>query len=582
MQSTDMEQDLRCGIDADDIPSWMKLEGYSTLRRGYLLPDETPRGMYWRLSTQAADILGKPNLAHEFFDIFWNNWLCPSSPVCSNFGTDRGLAISCYSSSIPDSVDGIFKSVHETAMLSKHGGGLGHYWGNVRGRGVDITGNGQSEGIIPWLKIEDTVISSVSQGGVRRGSSAQYLPVSHPDIEEFLDVRRQTGDESRRCRAVGFHHAVIFDDAFMQRVLDGDSEARRIWSKFLKTRWEMGEPYAMFGDNANRQLPPTYTDKGLKVTTSNLCSEIMLHTDDNHTFVCCLSSMNLTRYDEWKDTNAVQLAIWFLDAVMEEFIQKASQIEGFEKAVRFAEASRALGLGALGWHTLLQSKLIPFESFGAMQLNNEIWRHIQFEATIATKELACEYGEPEWCKGHGVRNTHLTAVAPTLSNSIISGGVSEGIQPNPANVYAQKTAKGTFLRRNAQLEALLESKGKNTDDTWRKINADRGSVKRLNFLTDEEKAVFLTAREINQFALVRQAAQRQKYIDQGQSLNLFFSTPPEDADEEIRNAVAKYVHDVHIEAWQTGLKALYYMRTESPLRGDAVFREESECLACEA
>lgn len=467
-------------------------------------------------------------------------------------------------------------------MLSKHGGGLGHYWGEVRGRGVDISGNGTSEGVVPWLKIGDTVISSVSQGGVRRGSEANYLPVSHPDIDEFLDIRRQTGDESRRCRSTGFHHAVVFDDEFMQRVKDGDDEARRIWSKFLKTRWEMGEPYAMFGDNANNQAPQMYKDRGFKITTSNLCNEIYLYTDDDHTFVCCLSSMNLARYDEWKGTDAVQLAIWFLDAVMEAFIQQASSIEGFERAVRFAKASRALGLGALGWHTLLQSKMVPFESFGAMQLNNEIWRHINAEATIATKDLALAYGEPEWCEGYGVRNTHLTAVAPTLSNSIISGGVSEGVQPIVANVYANKTAKGTFLRRNPALEVLLESKGQNTDEVWRKINADRGSVKSLSFLTEEEKAVFMTAREINQFALVRQAAQRQKYIDQGQSLNLFFSTPPEDADAETRQQIAKYVHEVHMEAWETGLKGLYYMRTESPLKGDAVFKQESDCLACEA
>ena len=582
MTSTNLETAYKRGLKSKEVPQWMTLEGFQTLSRGYLLEDESPRGMYRRLSKAAATILARPSLEDRFFDAFWNNWICPASPVCSNFGSSRGLPISCFSSTIPDSVDGIFKTVHETAMLSKHGGGMGHYWGEVRGRGETIKGNGESEGIVPWLKIEDTVISSVSQGGVRRGSSAQYLDVGHPDIDEFIDIRRQTGDESRRCRSVGFHHAVVFDDAFMQRVEDGDEEARRVWSKFLKTRWEMGEPYAMFGDNANNQAPQIYKDKDLRITTSNLCNEIYLYTDDEHTFVCCLSSMNLARYDEWKDTDAVQLAIWFLDAVMEDFIQQASEIEGFERSVRFARASRALGLGALGWHTLLQSKMIPFESFGAMQLNNEIWRHIRSEADQASRDLADAYGEPEWCEGYGVRNTHLLAVAPTLSNSIISGGVSEGVQPIVANVYANKTAKGTFLRRNAQLEALLESKGKNDDDTWRKINADRGSVKNLSFLSDEEKAVFMTAREINQFALVRQAAQRQKYIDQGQSLNLFFSTPPEDADSETRNAVARYVHDVHMEAWKTGLKGLYYMRTESPLKGDAVFASESDCLACEA
>lgn len=583
MTSTNLDALYKKGQKSGEIPKWMTSEGFKTLSRGYLLPEETPKGMYQRLAITAANTLDLGKDGEErFFQAFWKNWICPASPVCSNFGSTRGLPISCFSSTIPDSVDGIFKTIHETAMLSKFGGGMGHYWGEVRGRGKEIKGNGESEGIIPWLKIEDTVISSVSQGGVRRGSSAQYLDISHPDIDEFIDVRRQTGDESRRCRSVGFHHAVVFDNEFMQQVEDGDKEARRLWSKFLKTRWEMGEPYAMFGDNANDQVPQMYKDKNLRITTSNLCNEIYLYTDDDHTFVCCLSSMNLARYDEWKDTDAVQTAIWFLDAVMEDFIQQASNIEGFERAVRFAKASRALGLGALGWHTLLQSKMIPFESFDAMQLNNDIWRHIKSEATSATQDLANRYGEPEWCKGYGVRNTHLTAVAPTLSNSIISGGVSEGIQPIVANVYANKTAKGTFLRRNPQLEFLLEEKGHNNDTTWRKINADRGSVKGLAFLTDEEKDVFLTAREISQFALVRQAAQRQKYIDQGQSLNLFFSTPPEDADSETRSLIARYIHDVHMEAWRLGLKGLYYMRTESPLKGDAVFMQESDCLSCEA
>ena len=564
-----------------EAPYWQTEEAMLTLSRGYLLEGETPRGMYTRLAKAAASQLGKPELESQFFEILWNNWLCPSSPVCSNFGTDRGLPISCYGSTIPDSIDGIFNTLHETAMLSKNGGGIGHYWGDVRGRGKHIKGNGTSEGIVPWLRIEDTTISSVSQGGVRRGSSAQYLDVEHPDIEEFIDVRRQTGDETRRCRSIGFHHAVICGNDFMQGVDEGGVYERSVWSKLLKTRWEMGEPYLMFRDNANADLPRMYRDRGMAVKTSQLCSEIFLYTDIDHTFVCCLSSMNLARFDEWKNTNAVQLATMFLDAVMQEFIDKSEGMPGLDKATRFAEKSRALGLGALGWHSLLQSKSIPFESFQAMTLNAEVWRHIDSESLKASQALAEEYGEPEWCKGYGVRNTHRLAVAPTLSNSIISGGLSEGIQPIVANVFANKTAKGTFLRRNPILEKVIAERAEDPGKVWRQINSDRGSVRDVDCLSDHEKKVFLTAREINQYSLVRQAGQRQKFIDQGQSLNLFFSTPPE-GDEQAALEVGRYVHGVHMEAWRMGLKSLYYMRTESPLRGDQVFREESDCASCEA
>lgn len=561
---------------------WMTHESYDTLSKGYLLEGETPRGMYERLAHAAASKLGRPDLYPRFFDLMWDNWLCPASPVCSNFGTDRGLPISCFSSHLDDSVDGIFMGNYETAMLSKNGGGLGHYWGDVRGRGVPIKGNGFSEGIVPWLKLEDTVISSVSQGGVRRGASANYLPAYHPDIDEFIEIRRQTGDESRRCRSIGFHHGVTFTDDFMEGVRSGKASERDLWSRFLKARWETGEPYAFFHDNANNQAPQMYKDRGLEIKTSNLCNEIYLHTDPDHTFVCCLSSMNLARYDEWKDTDAVELAIYFLDAVMQEFIDKASHMPGFEKAVRFAEKSRALGLGALGWHSLLQKRMIPFESFAAMALNNEVFRIIDKKSLAASQQLAIEYGEPEWCQGYGVRNSHRCAIAPTLSNSIISGGLSEGIQPIVSNVYAQKTAKGTYLRRNTMLETLLDSKGKNNIDVWNQINADRGSVRTLDFLSQDEKEVFYTAREISQFALVRQAAQRQKYIDQGQSLNLFFFAPQDITDVETRQKLAKYVHEVHFEAWQSGLKGLYYLRTESALRGDNIYYEESNCKACEA
>lgn len=566
--------------ESGEAPEWSTEESIFTLYKGYLLENETPKGMYKRLAKAASERLKRPDLETKFFDLFWNNWLCPSSPVCSNFGSSRGLPISCYASNVDDDLSSIFKGFHETAMLSKNGGGCGKYWGHLRSRGEKIKSNGTSDGIVGWLKIEDQVISGVSQGSTRRGACANYLPVRHGDIEEFLNIRRQTGDESRKCRSIGFHHAVCIDDDFMQSVKLGGEKERQLWSDILKTRWETGEPYLMFSDNANNQAPQMYKDKGLKIETSNLCSEIFLHNDKDHTFVCCLSSMNLFRFDEWKNTDAVELAIYFLDAVMEEFIEKASKIEGLEKAVRFAVKSRALGLGALGWHTLLQSKGIPFDSFEAMWLNNEVFKLIDTQSRSASEKLALDYGEPEWCVGYGVRNTHLTAIAPTLSNSIISGGVSEGIQPVVSNIYAQKTAKGTFLRKNPILEDLLTEKNKNHIDTWNIINSNKGSVKSLDFLSTEEKELFLTAREINQFSIVRQAGQRQKYIQQGQSVNLFF-TSLENQDSETKKKLAKYVHEVHFEAWELGLKSLYYLKTESALKGDSIYHTDGECKSCE-
>lgn len=550
-------------------PEWMTDEGLKTLQSGYLLEGETPLDMYTRVASAAAGRLNRPELVSPFFDIIWKGWLCLATPVAANMGTERGLPISCYSSRFGDSVDSIFQKQHELAMLSKNGGGAGVYFGHIRGRGASIAGNGFSEGIVPWAKCVDTATIAVSQGSTRRGATVIYLPVDHPDIEEFLQIRRPTGDVNRRC--LNIHHGVTITDDFMERAISGEPKARALWAEMLKTRFETGEPYMLFVDNVNRQNPPTYKERGMLVETSNLCNEIMLYTDLDHTLVCCLSSMNLLRWHEWKDTNAVQLAIWLLDGVMEEFIAKAQQMPGFEAAVRFARKSRALGLGVLGWHTLLQAEGIPFESFQAMALNAEVFRHIREQAEIATKDLADAYGEPEWCKGFGRRNTHLMAVAPTTSNSSIAGGVSAGIEPIIANCYSFKSAKGTFIRKNPILEQLLASRGLNTVETWKSINDNGGSVQHLEGLTPEEKQVFLTAREISQFAIVRQAAQRQQWIDQGQSLNLFFGI----------NSDPKYIHEVHLEAWKSGLKGLYYCRAESVLKGDFATRSRDECKSCE-
>jgi ribonucleoside-diphosphate reductase alpha chain len=562
-----------------EAPSWMTNEGFQTLSEGYLLPNETPRQMYLRVSFTAASRLNKPDLASKFYDLIWKNWLCLASPVASNMGTDN-LPISCYSSSVPDSTSGIFKHYHEIAMLSKFGGGTGSYWGRVRGRGTPISKGGFSEGVASWLPGLQNVTQTVSQN-YRRGAVAAYLDIEHLDSGEFIDIRRNTGDISRKCLSKSFHHGVCVSDDFMQSLKDGNVGNRKTWEHLLKVRVETGEPYIMWKDTANRNAPQIYKDKNLKIETSNLCSEIFLHTDTDHTFVCCLSSMNLARWDEWKDTDAVYLAIWFLDAVMEDFIVKAKKLEGLEKAVRFAEKSRALGLGALGWHTLLQMKMLPFDSFQSMSLNNQVFQHIRLESERATKDLAAEYGEPEWCKGYGVRNTHLGALAPTVSNALISGGLSEGAGLITANIYSQKSAKGTFVIKNNILKKLLVEKNQDTNEIWNQINQDRGSVKNLKCLSAEEKEIFLTARETNQFAVVRQAGQRQKYIDQGQSTNLYFPMPDNIVDEDEKKKLAKYIHNVHMEAWELGLKSLYYMKTESILKGEAIFKENSDCKACE-
>lgn len=554
--------------------------GLKTLKNGYLLEGETVYDMYRRVARAASSNLNRQDLEERFYDAMVKNWLCPATPVAANLGTNRGLPISCFGIDTPDSVDGIFRTVHEMAMLSKHGGGVGIGMSRVRGRGSKIKSgsNGFSEGVVPWAKVFDSATIATSQGNVRRGASSLNLSVDHVDIEEFLRIRRQVGDVNRQC--LNLNHCVVVSDSFMRRVESGDKDARRIWIEILKTRLETGEPYIMFEDNVNKSNPQCYVDRGLRVSMTNICSEITLHTDEEHSFVCCLSSLNLARWDEWKDTDLPELAVYFLDGVMSEFISKAKSIPGFERSVRFAEKSRPIGIGVLGWHTLLQSKMIPFDSFEAMLLNALVFKTIREKAEKATAEMAKTYGEPEWCLGSGRRHTHLIAIAPTRSNSIISGEVSYGIEPIPANAYTDKTAKGVFLVKNPSLASLLASKSKDVPEVWKSIVVNNGSVQHLDFLSEHEKKVFLTAREINQMAIVRQAAQRQRFIDQSQSLNLFFSA----------NVDPAWFNHVHMEAWRMGVKTLYYCRSSSVLKADVATREakdnakpaKDECSACEA
>lgn len=557
-----------------EAPEWLTSDAFQMLNGGYLWNDETPRGMYQRVAKSVANYLKKPELESRFFDIMWRNWLCPSTPVLSNAGTTRGLPISCFSSYMPDDTYEILETLQEVAMLSKYGGGTAIHVNDVRPKGAVISKGGHSDGVVPFLKMADSVILGISQGSTRRGACAAYIDIEHGDFDEFLQSRRPTGDINRQC--LNLHHGVCVSNAFIDKVKLGDAEARRRWKELIKSRVETGEPYIFFTDNANDQAPDVLKETGIKLKGSNLCSEIFLPTDKDHSFVCCLSSLNLARWDEWKDTDTIQLSVWFLDGIMEEFIQKASELRGFERALRFAKKSRALGLGVLGLHSYLQKNMIAFDSLQAYLANKVIFKNIRSEAELATAALAKEYGEPEWCRGHNRRNATLLAVAPTVSNSLIASNVSQGIEPWIANAFAQKSAKGTFVRKNPELSKLLSKLDKNNDEVWGSILKNDGSVQHLEFLSDLEKEVFYTARELNQFAIVKLAADRQQFIDQGQSVNIFFPA----------NSDPKYINQVHLEAATSGLKSLYYLRSTSVLKAEqntnAVYKRElTECSWCE-
>ena len=556
-----------------DYPEWMNEVSLATISKGYLLPDETPKKAYKRVADAIAKRLDRPDLANKFYKYMWKGWLNLASPVLSNTGTDRGLPISCFGIDTPDSIRGIGLTNAELMRLTSLGGGVGIGLGRVRGRGAKI-GNGetgQSEGVIPWAKIYDSTIIATNQGAVRRGAASVNLDINHPDIKEFLQIRRPKGDPNRQC--LNLHQCVSVDDKFMQRLEHRDPEAMELWVEILKSRVETGEPYLMFKDNVNNANPPAYVKNNLDVTMTNICSEIALHTDEEHSFVCCLSSLNLTKYDEWKDTDLVETAIYFLDGVLEEFLVKTNGKDSLIRAHRSAKKGRALGLGVLGWHSFLQAKGIPFVSIAATSWTNKIFSQIKNQAEDASRKLAEEYGEPVWCKGTGMRNTHLLAIAPTVSNSTISGGVSAGIEPIPANVYTFNSAKGTFIRKNPVLEQYLDEKGHNTEEVWQQILKDRGSIANLpeDIMPVEDKEVFLTFAEINQLGLVEQAAVRQKYIDQAQSLNLAFD--PGDSP--------KFINLVHQTAWKLGLKTLYYLRTDSVINGDIGSRTSEDCLSCD-
>ena len=562
----------------EDYPEWGNTEVYrKTISGGYLLLDETPRDAYWRVATSVARRLYKPELADVFFDYIWKGWLNLASPVLSNTGTDRGLPISCFGIDVGDSIHEIGSKNLEMMLLAKHGGGVGIGVNMIRPAGAKITGNGTSDGVVPFCKIYDSTILATNQGSVRRGAASVNINIEHDDFLEWLEIREPKGDVNRQ--SLNLHQCAVVGDKFMRKLEQGDAEARSRWSKLLRKRKATGEPYILFKGNTNKANPKAYKDNGLKVHMTNICSEITLHTDENHSFVCCLSSVNLAKYEEWKDTNLIYDAIWFLDGVMEEFIQRAKGLRGFENAVRSAQRGRALGLGVLGWHTYLQELGIPFEGLLAQFETRKIFSQIKIESERASRALAETYGEPLWCTGTGMRNTHLRAIAPTVSNSKLSGNVSPGIEPWAANVFTEQSAKGTFIRKNQTLVKLLKKHKLNTNEIWDQILADGGSVQDISELDNIKmahdipaKEVFKTFKEINQLELVNQAGIRQQYIDQSVSLNLAFPS----------EATPKWLNQVHMEAWKKGIKTLYYVRTESVLRGDiAQAAMNPDCVSCD-
>jgi ribonucleotide reductase alpha subunit len=686
---------------AGEAPEWMRSEGYATLfgsagNTGYLMENETPKGLYTRLSSAAAKYLNRPDLEPEFFRMLWRGWLGGSSPVLSNFGAERGLPIACFGAYTPDTMSGIIDHITEQSRLTWHGGGVSSHLNDLRAIGAPIKSGGVSDGILSPLRMLNATVPTISQNSMRRGSLAAYLNIDHPDIQTFLRMRQPEVDEDQRF--LKLHHGVCITEDFTHRLKSGEEAAAELWNELLTLRMETGEPYLIFEAAANRDNPPAYARLGLKVNGSNLCcleadtvivtrtgnvtissilnqsveiwdgvawaetvfeymgdtselikvefadgtdiqvtpahrfptatgamiyawalsaeedtivvetsnlqntqevrgeivnvsivpltepqpmycctvpssgifaladgrmtgnSEIFLATSPEYTFVCCLSSLNLAAYDEWKNENIIELAIYFLDAVMSEFIERASKITGLENAVRFATKSRALGLGVLGYQTYLQSKSIAFDSPAAHAFNLEVFAEIRYKAEAASIALAKAYGKPEWCVDLNRRHTHLLALAPTLTNSIICA-VSRGIEPYEVNAGFTDGAKGNFTFANEQLIPVLEKYGYNTDITWRSIAAHSGSVQHLEFMSDHDKSVFKTAREIDQRVLVTQAIERGQFIDQGQSLNLFYEP---DADPS----------DVHAAHWLAytgvnelpGLKSLYYLKTASKLK----------------
>ena len=537
---------------------WLNENSRAFLARGYLAEGQTAEQRIRVIAETAEKYLKREGFADKFYEYMSKGWISLASPVWANFGDSKGLPISCFGSYIDDNMGSILFTNAEVGMMSKYGGGCSGYIGAIRGRGTKIgNGNGHSSGAVHFMQLFETLVDVVSQGSVRRGHFSPYLPAEHSDIMEFLDI----GTEGNPIQKLT--HGVTVGDDWMQAMIDGDEEKRKIWARIIQRRGEMGYPYIMFNDNANNGAPKVYKDKKLTIYASNMCSEIMLPSKEDWSFVCCLSSINMRHYDEWKDTDLVETMVAFLDAVMEEFIVKlealrdhkeAEKRQAFlfmERAYNFAKANRALGLGVLGYHTLLQEKKVPFDSDEAAALNKEMFKNMHEKAEAATKQLATELGEPEVLKGYGRRNTTTMAIAPTTSSAFILGQVSQGIEPIWSNCYVKDVAKMKVTIKNPTLIEILKEKDKDNKVTWDSIRDNDGSVQHLDCLSDEEKDVFRTFSEVDQSKVIEHAADRQKYIDQGQSLNVMVDP----------NTPVKDINQLYIQAWKQGVKALYYQHS---------------------
>lgn len=543
---------------------WLNDESQQVLNRGYLLKGETTEDAVHRICTAAASRYKHDNLYQKFYDLISYGIMSLSSPVWANLGTRRGLPIACFNVHIPDTVEGITHKLGEVILQTKLGGGTSGYFGELRGRGAAITDNGESSGSVSFMQLFNTAMNVVSQGSTRRGAFAAYLDIDHPDIEEFLQIK-DIGNPIQNL-----FYGVCVPDYWMLEMINGDALKRRTWAKILQSRQDKGLPYIFFSDNVNKQKPQVYKDKKYKINSSNLCAEIALPSKEDESFVCCLASMNLELYDNWKETDAVKYAIYFLDAVMEEFIEKTDNNFYMRSAHNFAKRHRALGLGVMGWHSYLQKNMIAFESLKSKGLTDQIFASIRAEADMASEELASILGEPEVLVGYKRRNTTTMAIAPTTSSSAILGQVSPGIEPFSSNYFKAGLAKGNFIRKNKYLEALLESKGMNNEETWRDIMLKQGSVSHLEGLTKDEKDVFKTFKEVSQYEIILQASIRQKYVDQSQSLNI--NIPP--------TLSIKEVNKLYIDAWKLGIKTLYYQRSQNVSK--ELLTNLVSCSSCES
>ncbi|MDH7913588.1 ribonucleoside-diphosphate reductase subunit alpha [Winogradskyella sp. SYSU M77433] len=554
---------------------WLNEFSQKFLESGYLTEGVTPKQRIREIGDRAEQILKIPGYSDKFYHYMSEGFFSLASPVWSNFGKERGLPISCFGSHIDDDMGNILYTQSEVGMMSKLGGGTSGFFGKIRHRGAPVKNNGQASGAVHIMQLFESMVDVVSQGSVRRGRFSPYLPIEHPDIKEFLEI----GTEGNPIQQLT--HGVTVTSKWMEDMIAGDVDKRTTWAKVLQSRGEMGYPYIFFTDNANDGKPGVYKDKDHRIHASNLCTEIMLPSNDDWSFVCVLSSINVLHYDKWKNTDAVETMIYFLDAVITEFIEKLEVYRDsdnrddrqtflfMERAYNFAKDNRALGLGVLGWHSLLQSKMHAFDSQEAFNLNREIFKTIKDRSYKASEELAEKFGEPKVLEGYGRRNATLNAIAPTTSSAFILGQVSQGIEPIWSNIYVKDIAKIKTTIKNPFLEALLEEKGQNTTEVWRSVRDMDGSVQHLEFLTEEEKAVFRTYSEIDQLDIIYQAAARQEFIDQGQSVNIIVH--PDMPVKEINN--------IHVTAWKLGLKSLYYQHS---MNAAQKFKQKKECVSCEA